>query len=173
MGWILNVAARGWDVGGVGLVPWSAGDHPDPPLRLGHGLQQGNHQMMKEGIVHGWVCICKWQCCFPNVSLNLTRLLSCIERWKNLVTTRLVLAFGRRTLVHVQMCRRIILIFSPLWQSAAAYLYTDSEIQPRCWDCCCSYHCSGWNVWPSLEHALNSDSHPWNIWKPCEFSFHL
>ena len=30
-----------WDSGGVGLVSWPAGDHPDPSLCLSHGLQQG------------------------------------------------------------------------------------------------------------------------------------
>ena len=31
----------GWNPGGVGLVPWPAGNHTDTSLRIRHGLQQG------------------------------------------------------------------------------------------------------------------------------------
>ena len=37
----MKCSARGGDVGGAGLVPRPVGDDPDPPVRLGHGLQQG------------------------------------------------------------------------------------------------------------------------------------
>ena len=34
-------AARGGDAGGARLVPGPARDHPDTPLRVRHGQQQG------------------------------------------------------------------------------------------------------------------------------------
>ena len=33
------------DPGGAGLVPGPAGDHPDPQVRLGHGIQQGKDRV--------------------------------------------------------------------------------------------------------------------------------
>ena len=33
--------AGGGDAGGAGLVSGPAGDHPDPPVRVRHGQQQG------------------------------------------------------------------------------------------------------------------------------------
>ena len=47
----MKYPARGGDIGGAGLVPRPAGDDPDPPVRLRHGLQQGEqHDAVDTGV---------------------------------------------------------------------------------------------------------------------------
>ena len=49
----MKYPARGGDIGGAGLVPRPAGDDPDPPVRLGHGLQQGGEDDVTINVMGG------------------------------------------------------------------------------------------------------------------------
>ena len=49
----MKYPARGGNIGGAGLVPRPAGDDPDPPVRLGHGLQQGGEDDVTINVMGG------------------------------------------------------------------------------------------------------------------------